>query len=68
METGTPKTMKVRMKIGAYAGETRELRYDAAIDVIALGNAEPVNDDDQPPSKGAPSILDRFRHRPEADR
>ena len=40
-----PRTMKVRLKIGAYAGEVRELRYDAALDMIALGNAERVNSD-----------------------
>lgn len=33
-------TMKVRMKIGCYAGEIRELRRDVALELLALGRVE----------------------------
>jgi len=38
-----PRTMKVRLKIGKYAGEIQELRREAALDMIALGNAERID-------------------------
>lgn len=34
------QTMRVRMLIGYYAGDIRELRRDVALEMIALGRAE----------------------------
>ena len=42
--------MYVRMKVGAYAGEIREVKYHVGVDLVRDGKAEKVSFDPENPS------------------